>query len=98
MAAFTTAVVIASAGDLSMTSGVPMHVQVLYDTKDKVHALFHSTKEADAPQLAFRPARGQRAALLEVPAELEGLEPRELHAAVAVKLQKEGPRLVKRKR
>ena len=38
------------------------------------------------------------AASLEVPAELEGLAPRELHAAVAVKLQKEGPRLVKRKR
>jgi hypothetical protein len=51
--------------------------------------------EADASRLEFRPARGQRAALLEVPAELEGLKPRELHAAVAVK---EGPRLAKRKR
>jgi hypothetical protein len=75
-----------------------MHVQVLFDAKGKVHALFHPSKEADAPRLEFRPARGQRAALLEVPPELEGLKPRELHAAVVVKLQKEGPRLVKRKR
>ena len=58
----------------------------------------HPSKEADAPRLEFRPARGQRAALLEVPAELEGLEPRELHAAVAVKLHKKGQRLAKRKR
>jgi len=75
-----------------------MHIQVLFDTKGKVHALFHASKAADAPQLEFRPARGQRAALLEVPAELEGLKPRELHAAIAVKLLKDGPRLVKRKR
>jgi hypothetical protein len=75
-----------------------MHIQVLFDAKGKVHALFHPSKEADAPRLEFRPARGQRAALLEVPPELEGLRPRELHAAVLVKLQKEGPRLVKRKR
>jgi hypothetical protein len=75
-----------------------MHVQVLFDTRGKVHALFHPSKEAGAPQLEFRPARGQRAALLKVPAELEGLQLRELHAAVAVKLQKEGPRLVKYKR
>ena len=75
-----------------------MLVQVLFDTKGEVHALFHPSKQAGAPVLAFRPARGQRAALLEVPAELEGLKPRELHAAVAVKLLKAGPQLVKRKR
>jgi len=75
-----------------------MHVQVLFDTKGKVHALFHPSKETDSPQLEFRPARGQRVALLEVPTELEGLKPRELHAAVSVKLLKEGPKLVKRKR
>ena len=66
--------------------------------RGKVHALFHAAGETNAPRLEFRPARGQRTALLEVPAELERLTPRELHAAVAVKLQKEGPRLVKRKR
>lgn len=75
-----------------------MHVHVLFDTKGKVHALFHPSKEANGPQFEFRPARGQRAALLEVPAELEGLKPRELHAAAVVKLRKEGPQLAKRKR
>jgi hypothetical protein len=74
-----------------------MHVQVLFDAKGKVHALFHPSQDADPPRLELRPARGQRAALLEVPTELEGFEPRALHAAVAVKLQKQGPRLVKRK-
>jgi hypothetical protein len=73
-----------------------MHIQVLFDTKGKVHALFHPSKEANAPRLEFRPARGQRTALLEVPAELEGLAPREFHAAAAVRLRKDGPRLVKR--
>ena len=42
-----------------------MHVQVLFDTKGKVHALFHPTMGPDAPRLEFRPARGQRVALLE---------------------------------
>ena len=75
-----------------------MHVQVLFDVRGKVHALFHAAGETNAPRLEFRPARGQRTALLEVPAELERLTPRELHGAVAVKVQKEGPRLMKRKR
>ncbi len=75
-----------------------MQIQVLFDAKGKVHALFHPSKEADAPRLELRPARGQRAARLEVPAELEGLTARELHVAVVVKLQKEGPQLVKGKR
>jgi hypothetical protein len=74
-----------------------MQVHVLYDTKGTVHALFLPSKEADAPRLEFHPARGQRAGWLEVPAELEALAPRRLHAAVAVSLHKEGPRLVRRK-
>jgi hypothetical protein len=73
-----------------------MHVHVLFDAKGKVHALFHPSTEKDAPQLEFRPARGQRTALLEVPAGLEKLEPRELHAAVSVKVQKDGMRLIRR--
>jgi hypothetical protein len=36
--------------------------------------------------------------LLEVPAALERLSPRDLHADVAVKLHKDGPSLVQRKR
>ena len=75
-----------------------MHVQVLFDSKGKVHALFHPSREPGAPQLEFCPARGQRVALLEVPAELKALKPRELHSTVLVKLKKEGPQLVARKR
>jgi hypothetical protein len=75
-----------------------MQVHVLFDAKGKVHALFHPSTEAGAPQLEFHPARGQRTALLEVPAGLEKLEPRELHAAVSVKLHKDSPRLIKRER
>ncbi|MEO8921515.1 MAG: hypothetical protein ABI330_01560 [Caldimonas sp.] len=75
-----------------------MHVQVLFDTKGKVHALFRASREVDAPRLEFLPARGQRVALLEVPAELAELDPRELHVAVAVKVLKAGTRLVRRKR
>jgi hypothetical protein len=71
-----------------------MHVQVLFDTKGKVHALFHPSTAKDAPQLEFHPARGQRVALLEVPKGLEKLTPHELHAAVSVKRHKDGPRLV----
>ena len=75
-----------------------MHVQVLFDAKGKIHALFHPVTEADAPRLEFHPVRGQRVALLEVPAELRELKPRELHAATSVQIRKEGPRLVRRKR
>jgi hypothetical protein len=53
-----------------------MHVHVLFDTKGKVHALFHPSKEADAPRLEFHPARGQGVALLEVPAARVRLVPR----------------------
>jgi hypothetical protein len=74
-----------------------MHVHVLFDTKGQVHALFHPSPEPDAPQLELHPGRGQRVAVLEVPAALERLEPRALHAAVSIELRKEGPRLVKRK-
>jgi len=75
-----------------------MHVQVLFDTRGKVHALFRPSTKRDAPQLDLHPARGQRVARLEVPAGLEGLTLRELHAVVAVKAPKEKPLLIKRKR
>jgi len=74
-----------------------MHVQVLFDTRGKVHALFRPSTERNAPQLDLRPARGQRVARLEVPAGLEGLALRELHAVVAVKTPKDKPLLVRRK-
>ena len=75
-----------------------MHVQGLFDVKGTVHALFHPSRETDAPRLEFHPARGQRVALLQVPADLVSLEPRQLHLAVSVKLHKDGPRLISRKR
>jgi hypothetical protein len=75
-----------------------MKVQVLFDTRGKVHALFHPSPDADAPRLEFHPARGLRAAWLELPAGLEGLPPGELHVAVAVKRLKLGPQLVERRR
>jgi hypothetical protein len=75
-----------------------MHVHVLFDAKGKVLALFHPAGETDAPRLEFHPARGQRVGLLQVPADLVSLEPRQLHLAVSVKLHKDGPRLVTSKR
>ena len=75
-----------------------MRVQVLFDAKGKVLALFHPAGETDAPRLEFHPARGQRVALLQVPADLVSLEPRQLHLAVSVKLRKDGPRLETSKR
>ena len=75
-----------------------MHVQVLFDAKGKVHGLFHPSRETGAPRLEFHPARGQRVALLQVPADCVSLEPRQLHLAVSVKMHKDGPRLAKRNR
>ena len=74
-----------------------MHVHVLFDTKGQVLAILQPSQEPDAPQLAFHPIRGQRTARLEVPPALSKLEPHALHAAVSVKLHKDGPRLIARK-
>ena len=73
-----------------------MRVQVLFDAKGKVQALYQPAGETDAPRLEFHPVRGQRVALLQVPADLVSLELRQLHLAVSVKIHKDGPRLVKR--
>ena len=75
-----------------------MHVQVLFEAKGKVHAPFQPSRETDAPRPEFHAARGQRVALLQGPADLVSLEPRQLHLAVSVKLHKDGPRLISRKR
>ena len=75
-----------------------MEVQVLFGIRGEVHAVFHPSLEANAPRLEFHPARGQRAALLKVPVELQGLSPHELHAVASVKMSKEGLSLVARKR
>ena len=75
-----------------------MEVQVLYSTKGEVHAVFRPSREANSPRLEFHPTRGQRAAVLQVPVELEALSPHQLHAVVSVKVTKDGPSLVARKR
>ena len=75
-----------------------MQVHVLFDTRGKVHALFQASAEVGSPRLEFHPARGQRVARVEVPAELERLSLRELHAVAAIEPHKDGPRLVQRKR
>ncbi len=71
-------------------------MQVLFDTRGQVRALFRPATERNAPQLDLRPARGQRVAWLEVPAGLEKLSLRELHATLTVKSPKDKPILAKR--
>jgi len=63
-----------------------MKVLALFDQSGKIHALFHPSTEADAPQLRFHPERGRRAEMLDVPAEFHHLNPGQLHAALRVEL------------
>ena len=63
-----------------------MKVLALFDKRGKIHALFHPSTEADAPQLRFHPQGGHRAEMLEVPAEFHQLNPGQLHAALRVEL------------
>jgi hypothetical protein len=71
-----------------------MKVVALFDADGKVHALFHPSKEKDAPQFHFRPGAGHRVETLEVPVELRHLGPAALHRAVKVELGGGAPRLV----
>ncbi len=73
-----------------------MKVIALFDETGKVHALFHPSDKPDAPVLQFVPAKGQRVESLEVPAELLGLKPEQIHVAVYVDLSSGKPVLVKR--
>jgi len=75
-----------------------MDVHVLYNTSGKLLAIFQPSSEATAPNVELLPGRGQRVTRFEVPRELEGLKVRELHRRISVKLHKDGPRLVVRKR
>ena len=75
-----------------------MHVHVLYDAAGEIHAVFHPSLDANAPQLTFSPGSGQHAAVLEVPATLAGLAPRALHAAAEVRMESGQPRLAARRR
>jgi len=74
-----------------------MKVLALFDKGGKIHALFHPSTEANAPQLRFHPERGRRAEMLDVPVEFHHLEPGQLHAALRVDLAGAKPRLAARK-
>lgn len=73
-----------------------MKVMALFDERGKIHALFHPSSEPNAPTLSFRPVAGQRVEMLEIPVELQGLAPAQLHAAVFVDLSSGKPTLAKR--
>jgi hypothetical protein len=75
-----------------------MKVLALFDKGGKIHALFHPSTEANAPQLRFHPERGRRAEMLDVPVEFHHLEPGQLHAALRVDLAGAKPRLAARKK
>ena len=75
-----------------------MKVLALFDKHGKIHALFHPSTEADAPQLSFHPERGRRAEMLDVPAEFHHLKPGQLHAALRVDLAGGRARLAAQKK
>jgi hypothetical protein len=75
-----------------------MKVLALFDKSGKIHALFHPSTEADAPQLSFHPEHGRRAEMLDVPAEFHHLNPGQLHAALRVDFAGRTPRLAAQKK
>jgi hypothetical protein len=75
-----------------------MKVLALFDKRGKIHALFHPSTEAEAPQLRFHPERGRRAEMLDVPAEFHRLHPGQLHAVLRVELRGRTPKLVAHKK
>jgi hypothetical protein len=74
-----------------------MKVLALFDKGGKIHALFHPSTDAGAPQLSFHPERGRRAEMLDVPAEFHRLTPAQLHSALRVDLAGGKPRLAAQK-
>lgn len=75
-----------------------MKVLALFDKSGKIHALFHPSTEADAPQLSFHPGQGRRAQMLDVPVEFHHLNPGQLHAALRVDFVGGKPRLAAQKK
>jgi hypothetical protein len=75
-----------------------MKAHVLFDDEGNVGAMSHpkhGKKSGSGGQGGFIPGPGQHTALLDVPAELADLKPRDLHSAVRVINHYEGtPRLV----
>jgi len=75
-----------------------MKVMALFDKRGRIHALFHPSTEADAPQLRFHPEGGRRAEMLDVPAEFHHLKPAQLHAALRLDLVGGKPRVAAQKK
>lgn len=75
-----------------------MQLEVLYDTRGQVLALFQAADGPEAAGFEFRPGRGQRRARLELPAELKGLPLGRIHEAVFVRRPKDAPQLACRQR
>ena len=77
-----------------------MKVHILYDKSGHVGAILHpgthASGKAPGQRRGFTPREGQHVALVEVPAEFEGLKPRQLHDAVRVEVEQGKPHLVKR--
>ena len=81
-----------------------MKVHVLYDESGHVGAILHGGTQASGAgpvkgqtlRQGFAPREGQHAAVLDVPAELEHVKPRQLHDAVRVVVKQGRPQLVKR--
>jgi hypothetical protein len=74
-----------------------MKTHILYDDKGTVGAMSHSKggkKAGSGGPGGFLPGPGQHTALLDIPAALEHLKPRELHESVCVEVKGGMPRLV----
>jgi hypothetical protein len=72
-------------------------VYVVYDDSGRIHAISHPIpgRNGAPPALGrFRPHVGQHIATLQVPPEVSGLRPRQLHDAVRIELHTGVPRLV----
>ena len=74
-----------------------MKAHILFDDEGRVGAMSHSKhgkKGGAVGHGGFLPGAGQHTALLDIPAELEHLKPRELHESVRVEVKEGTPRLV----
>jgi hypothetical protein len=76
-----------------------MKAHVLFDNEGRVGVISHQRNGkmgASEKHGGFLPGAGQHAALLDIPAELAHLKPRELHESVRVEKKGGTPRLVAR--
>jgi hypothetical protein len=76
---------------------VTVKVYVVFDDAGRIQAISHPIpgRNGAPPTLGrFRPHVGQHIAVLQVPPEVSGLTPRELHDAVRIELHAGVPRLV----